>query len=254
MRQISEFLTISMYTKTKYVDLNDIQNPLKIEPRFTGKWTLSNAILQVNNVELTPHEVILEDTLWFYFQEPEPIRFLKVQDWNEVRQFGQPFFHSKLVTETPLGIYIHLGQSTSQYRRKVLTIFEVTGFLGGIFEIFEVTVGLLLSYLSFYSFKYNIEKEIVKANKRHEKTIQEFQKLKDEYTNMKKQMEEHKREENKEIDGVKSFKREEQKSEVNPIQKLFKEIKNKEAFPIIDFDSSDEFSISKKIKRPFKEF
>ena len=243
-----------MLTKTKYVDLSDIENPIKILPRFTGRWILSTSQASTSNIELTPHEISLEDTLWFYFQEPEPIRFLKVQDWNEVRQLNQNLYQHNIFNQVPLSVYLYLGQSTSQYRRKVLTIFEVTGFLGGIFEIFEVTVGLLLSYLSFYSFKYNIEKEIVKANQRHQKTIEELKKLKNGYTSMKQQIEEQKEEEDQEMNEVRPFNREEQKSESRPILRLIEEIKNKEAFPIINFDSSDELNLPKKIKRPFKEF
>ena len=88
----------------------------------------------------------------------------------------------------------------------------------------------------------------------HERTIEELQKLKDDYTTMRQQVEEQKKEENKEIDNIRSFKREEEKSETNPILKLFEEIENKEAFPIIDYDSLDESSIPKKVKGPFKEF
>ena len=80
MKKASETIEIFMYGRTKYVDLSDIDDPIKSEIKYRGTWNLANYENKYTHAELIPHEVTLEDTLWFYFKEPDPIKFLKLPE------------------------------------------------------------------------------------------------------------------------------------------------------------------------------
>jgi len=123
---------------------------------------------------MTPYEVTLEDTIWFYFTEPDSLDFLKLAVANEVEETKLIYTNPRLTIDTPLSIKISLSSQKVQYRRKVLTFFEVTGFLGGIFEIFEVTFGSIIGIISFYSFKRNIIKQIKEAKGQDEGIKKEY--------------------------------------------------------------------------------
>ena len=69
-------------------------------------------------------------------------------------------------------------QLTLLYRRKLLTVLEVTGFIGGLFELFEISFGLILGYISSYFFKQQIIQELKEGKKEYESLKTQFEELK----------------------------------------------------------------------------
>ena len=181
LRDVSKDVLVRMYARTKYVDLSDIDNPVRIRQSWRGTWDLVTTHLTVANALLVPHEVTLEDSVWFSFFEPDPVRFLQLQDSNEMSEVKKYFNFPSPQMSLPLMVQIRMDESTIQYKRKFLNLSEVIGLIGGIFAIFEATLGLLLWTLSFYSFKRDIKTQVWEANRRHEETLNELQQLKDKF-------------------------------------------------------------------------
>ena len=72
-------------------------------------------------IKMIQNEVILDDTLFNIFSDPEPIYFRSIESIEEV---------SRNRIETHIGsiaINIELDTKVHQYRRSVLTFLEVTG-------------------------------------------------------------------------------------------------------------------------------
>ena len=189
-----------------------------------GQWSLSISSFTGILPQLNPHEVTLEDTIWFYLKEPDPIKFLMLDRWNQVRTLGHNLAVESTFTLKPLTFDIHLSESTTQYRRRVLTIFEVTGFLGGIFEIFEISVGILLGTFSYFAFKSNLENEIIKANIKYEQTLEEIRKMKDDFSSNRLQREGLSKEDEKE-EEIKSLRQKQSKFRTDRFTHMMEEIR-----------------------------
>lgn len=155
---VNSDLFTEVYVKTKYVDLNDIENPFKtviLQPKkmFSKKFRRSyySAKIQIN-------EVFLEDSYWFYLYPPEPKRILTMNEISleSILDAENTDFPGTYGSQ----ILIDLNPKVEQYKRNVLTFLEVTGILGGIFELFEIIIGFLVGILTSYHFKRDLRAEI----------------------------------------------------------------------------------------------
>ena len=54
----------------------------------------------------------------------------------------------------------------------------MTGFLGGLFELFEISFGIVLGYISSYFFKKQIIQELREGKKEYENLKAQFEELK----------------------------------------------------------------------------
>jgi hypothetical protein len=66
-----------------------------------------------------------------------------------------------------------------QYKRKVFNILELTGILGGIFEVFDIAFGFILGGLSSLMFKKDLREDVAKAEEQYNSlkiTIEELRK------------------------------------------------------------------------------
>ena len=128
----------------KYVDLNDIENPIKEYIMDIPGLTSEFGYVKELQIKLRRNEVYLEDSLFSIF-EAEPIEFNNIVDYNLVV--------SKVYGSGQNLITIILDEAVEQHRRRVLTFLEVTGTLGGIFEVFEVGIGAIIGWITSYMFK-----------------------------------------------------------------------------------------------------
>ncbi|CAI2385634.1 unnamed protein product [Moneuplotes crassus] len=147
---------IKIHIQNRYVDLNDIENPIKNYYDYGYNIKFENNKWKKIKFKLKRHEVVLEDSFLPTFWDPDPLYFNSLEDFEITEE---PFI---LGSETAglLDIAITRDTQIEQHRRKVLDFLEVTGILGGLFEIFELGFGMLLGLISSYLFKRQIFKDI----------------------------------------------------------------------------------------------
>ncbi|CAI2382835.1 unnamed protein product [Moneuplotes crassus] len=146
---------LNVFVKNKYVDLNDIDNPFKSRTTNYKFYNTSEGGL-VAYFNLIKHEVILEDSYWPTWRiwtEPNPIVFYTLELHQESALHRKEF---KIVIET--------GDEVRQYRRKFLSFLEVTGTIGGIFELIEIIFGFAIGIYSSYMFKRDLTKYLNQAS------------------------------------------------------------------------------------------
>ena len=157
---ILQYATIRLYVESKYPDLNDLDEPIKPYFQTLGSWSLNPFKSLIIKPTIERHELDLEDSIFTYFSNDDPLVFNKVWEEESVTFESHEFLNRGSIYEIPATIDISLGANVYQYKRKVLTIFEVTGFLGGVFEIFEIIFGFILGTISSYTFKRQILVEL----------------------------------------------------------------------------------------------
>ncbi|CAI2381923.1 unnamed protein product [Moneuplotes crassus] len=146
---------LNVFVKNKYVDLNDIDNPFKSRTTNYKFYNTSEGGL-VAYFNLIKHEVILEDSYWPTWRiwtEPNPIVFYTLELHQESALHRKEF---KIVVE--------MGDEVRQYRRKFLSFLEVTGTIGGIFELVEIIFGFAIGIYSSYMFKRDLTKYLNQAS------------------------------------------------------------------------------------------
>ena len=97
------------------------------------------------------------------------------------------------------------------------------GFLGGLFELFEISFGLILGFISSYYFKKEIINELKKGRKEYEKLLVQFEKLKKSNLNL---IEERKFKTNEDNKQMREDQKEEEESkfEINSKQPPLKAV------------------------------
>ena len=156
---------VNVLSKSLYADLDDIDNPIKEYTEVIVAKSLHYFEERLYTTTVSQQEVILEDTLWFYFKDPTPIIFNKMGDIDKVNMdlivdYESVINNPESRQSRPFMLFLELDSNIYQYRRKVLTLLEVTGFLGGIYEIFEIVFGIIIGNLSSWLFRKNIHNEI----------------------------------------------------------------------------------------------
>lgn len=169
-----------MLVKSKYVDLYDISNPIKeyIERIDTVKF--HNQVLKETQIFIEQIEFTSDNSFPISFADPKPVKFNKVCD-RESHDYSQmididpefPGLHTQ-----PYHINIALSQKSYQYNRRIFSLLELTGILGGIFEVYEVSLSLLFGLLYSYFSKRSLLKQIMSNNEELQKTKEELEKLK----------------------------------------------------------------------------
>ncbi|CAI2359692.1 unnamed protein product [Moneuplotes crassus] len=146
---------LNFYMKNKYVDLNDIDNPIKYRTTNYNFYNTSEGGFTMY-FKLVKNEVILEDSYWPTWRiwtEPNPIVFYTLE-----------LHHGSAFHEKQFKIVIETGDEVRQYRRKFLSFLEVTGTIGGIFELIEIIFGFAIGIYSSYMFKRDLTKYLDQAS------------------------------------------------------------------------------------------
>ncbi|CAI2361106.1 unnamed protein product [Moneuplotes crassus] len=158
MAPILKRSTVMIHLMNRYVDLNDIDNPIK---KFYDDEIFLNFKQNKNlkvELKMRQHEVILEDGLFPTFSDPDPIYFNSIEDYSlteeEVEDPG--YFWGTI------SVRIRKDSQIDQHRRKVLNFLEVTGILGGFFEVFEIGIGVIIGLYSSHMFKKSLHDDIRK--------------------------------------------------------------------------------------------
>ena len=155
-----QYLSLRIIVESKYSDLNDLKQPIKPYLGDLGFWPLNPYKRLSIRPTIERHELDLQDSIFTYFSNEEPLVFNKVWERESVTFATQEFFQQDVLYQSLVSIDIGIATNVYQSKRKVLTIFEVTGFLGGIFELFEIIFGFILGTISSYTFKRQILDEL----------------------------------------------------------------------------------------------
>ena len=123
--------TLNVYVTTQrlYLDLDDIDNPLK--PLYEEQIfhdLIRNTGYNHYSYLIERNELNLEDDWWNVVSNPSNIKFntLKYQGLKDSEDYS---------ARSIVRISMSLSPQTNKYGRKVLNFLEVTGTVGGIFEI-----------------------------------------------------------------------------------------------------------------------
>jgi hypothetical protein len=167
---------ITIYGQKTRVDLNDIDGPIKDQITLLAAYTSPGTIFQIvigllfDLVELTK-----EDGLLGFDPFIEPEHMMSISQEKTVTSH----LDEALGNTTFINIKLQLGPDILQYKRKVFNVFELTGILGGIFEVFDVAFGFILGSLSSFMFKKDLREDVIKAEKQYNSlkiTIEELKK------------------------------------------------------------------------------
>jgi len=142
-------IQLLILTEQLYVDLGDLDQVLK--PLYTEIDAISflrGPFRSEYSLEVERNELNLEDNWWEILSLPDKrklntIKFREKED--SLYDNGVEFFALSII----------LADKTNQFGRKVLGILEVTGVVGGIFELFDIWVGTLIGF--FYSIMFKKE-------------------------------------------------------------------------------------------------
>ncbi|CAI2361198.1 unnamed protein product [Moneuplotes crassus] len=147
---------IRIHLNNRYIDLNNIDNP--IQKYYDEPFQIQYKEDKRTTVKfkLRKHEVILEDSFFPLPWDTEPKYFNSIEDFQ--------IFEENIVSGSfgTVRVEISRDPQVDQHQRRVLNFLEVTGVLGGIFEIFELGFGVLLGLYSSLMFKRKIYKDLVK--------------------------------------------------------------------------------------------
>ena len=96
------------------------------------------------------NEVNLDDNWWNSILDPPKIKF------NSLRFTSSKNKKSSHINKT-VECLIELGERTNQFGRRVLNVFEVTGLIGGIYEVLDIVIGTLIGFAYSYAFKVELK-------------------------------------------------------------------------------------------------
>ena len=134
--------------QTLYADLNDLDQILKYKYSVIFNHNLKLIYGKyADKVLVERNEVELEDNWWDIISNPSEFEFNSLSlDSHQESEDGSQI-------RAQVFVYFSLGDQIHQYRRKVLNFLEVSGILGGIFEIWDLVLGALIGLIYSYLFK-----------------------------------------------------------------------------------------------------
>lgn len=159
-----------IYLRNNYVDLEDIENPIK---NYTNsiyetyyQWGKDAFVY----LKVKKNEVYLEDSLFPLFNKVKPKIFYSIsfEKSNEITNTNP--YYGDVPLPGFINVRVTIDPEVDQYRRKLLNFLEVLGIVGGVFELLEVLGGFFVGILSYVYTKREISRSLAKFE-------QEFRKL-----------------------------------------------------------------------------
>jgi hypothetical protein len=135
-----------------YVDFEDYSSPVKryLDDKYSWRGKPDSTKLirmfpKENSVELRDNIVGISSSEYQNFISINEAML----DITNLNTFGDYF-----------DITINLSSEKTNYQRSVFTLFDLTGLIGGLFEVLTMLFGLLVTYLSKHSFYHSIFKRL----------------------------------------------------------------------------------------------
>ncbi|CAI2384597.1 unnamed protein product [Moneuplotes crassus] len=235
--------------KSKYVDLNDFDNPIKEYTETLFDIPFHPFTFNYGSIFIEKQEVTLDDSIFSPFFEPKQIKFSKVANREKHQIFSRVLDVLEGYPILGYRMLIRLSDETVQYSRQAFTFLELTGTLGGIFEVCKVSLSFLFGLAYSYFSKKSLANEIKKNMSMIVETQKELQALKEKVQNPCPPS--HKEEESKVI----NINQEEEKVEDNKEEELLvppqiKEFRNNSmSIKMIEERKRQHFEIEPTIQR-----
>ena len=131
----------TMYTINSYFDFDDIQNPVKTYLHEINVAPLTPYVSQNIYIDVNKNKAELKDS-WFLSTDPQEIEFYTNQ-YRSSYATGLAQFDGYLLTAK-----FRFDGRMNIYERTSFNLLELFGLLGGVYEIIEIALKLLLSSLS----------------------------------------------------------------------------------------------------------
>ena len=139
-----------------YVDFDDYENTIKtyIDDRFVyrvnpGFYRESHLNLRSNHVKLADDFLQIGDT--------------QDQQFYSVETFANDFIFSNLGPY--VSVFLNMEEREDTYERTVFSFFDLTGLVGGVFEILELAGGLFVSIFAHRLFMFSMLKDLYQVQK-----------------------------------------------------------------------------------------
>lgn len=128
------------FVESKYIDFSDFKTPVKSTLASNVSTNLKANINQKVDLYIRKNTYELDDS-YFSLGNPNTGQFYS---FEESRQYLDRGHHT---TGNVFTMDISLDRRTDHYERSILTFFDVTGKVGGIFELFDITFSFILGYI-----------------------------------------------------------------------------------------------------------
>ena len=136
-----------MISEQKYVDLNDLDQSIKTLYTNELRYSFVHDVKSRNyHYKIDKNEVNLDDNWWNSIFDPPQDKF------NSLRFYKTEDIESSIFTQE-VQVFFDLGERTNQFGRRVLNMFEVTGLIGGIYEVLDIVIGTLIGFAYSFAFK-----------------------------------------------------------------------------------------------------
>ncbi|CAI2387633.1 unnamed protein product [Moneuplotes crassus] len=152
--------------QTKYVDLDDYEAPIKY---YYTDYAITNQNTNIIDgfheftYKIKRNSLELEDHWWDFLSSSEEREFNSVETNPEHVILSADY---DPYTSSRFNFRFQLSEEINQYGRRVTNFLEVTGTIGGLFEILDIIVGIIIGYFYSKSLKKQIGQDLYKANKR----------------------------------------------------------------------------------------
>jgi hypothetical protein len=170
------------------IDLNEISEPvvktvtsLSYESFVLGK-------INVVALEIQSLEAVYQDDLFgLEIFSPKINKYIGFSDDDvKISSISLAVGEDEM---SPIYIQITMNADIEQFNRKVFNFLELTGILGGIFEVFDVFFGFIIGIIANRMFKSGVKEDIAKAQKQYVELKMMIDELKRNQSNQSEQNE-----------------------------------------------------------------
>ena len=134
---------------SSYIDFNDIEDPIKTLYHFDYHYIL-NEFYQELSYLIRPNEYTLDDSI-YDISNPKKGKFFTAERQKISSDFYKP-------GELSFKVILSLNTEYDEYYRSVLSLYEVFGLVGGIYEIIYLIFKLIVPLVSNRIFEYDLIK------------------------------------------------------------------------------------------------
>ena len=131
---------IELFTINSYFDFDDYDNPVKTYVADTDVQDLDNGFTQITDIQVNYNKAESNEA-WFYSSSPKTYEF-------HSHKIKSSFTSSEQIEGLLMYISFHVDDEVIIYERQVFNILDMFGLLGGLYEIFEIMGGFILSSLN----------------------------------------------------------------------------------------------------------
>mmetsp|Transcript_5200 Transcript_5200/g.4387 ORF Transcript_5200/g.4387 Transcript_5200/m.4387 type:complete len:236 (+) Transcript_5200:630-1337(+) len=160
-----------MFTLNKNIDLNNIENPIQDLLKTQSFNVKDSKASLVTEIDIRKSKYMLDDGYW-------PWSSIEQNEYFSISNYRERYYSKESIPDTNIiSFKINLDFTEDYYERKVLKLLEVTGQLGGIFELYETIGGFIIGWISSKILNKEIQQHLMKSELIYLKNLEILQKL-----------------------------------------------------------------------------